>query len=163
MCIRDRFIDFRECAPAAATPDMWVMGDDGKVVGNEMMEGGKSIGVPGEVAGMLYILENYGTMTRQQVLQPTIDLARKGVTVTPTLANDMMDSFDKMMKYPEFGETFLREDGLPYGVGEIFQNPDYASTLELIAEQGADGFYKGPLAEAIVAANNKYDLSLIHI
>ncbi len=152
-----QFIDFRECAPAAATPDMWVMGDDGKVVGNEMMEGGKSIGVPGEVAGMLYILENYGTMTRQQVLQPTIDLARKGVTVTPTLANDMMDSFDKMMKYPEFGATFLREDGLPYGVGEIFQNPDYASTLELIAEQGADGFYKGPLAEAIVAANNKYD------
>lgn len=151
------FLDFREVAPAAATPDMWQMGDDGKVVGNEMMEGGKSTGVPGEVAGMMYILEKYGTKSRADVIQPVIDLANKGFTVTPTLSSDIKDTFDKAEKYPEWAKLFLKEDGLPYETGEILKNPDYAKTMQILIDEGAEGFYKGPLAEAIVAANNKYD------
>lgn len=151
------FVDFREVAPAAATPDMWQMGDDGKVVGNEMMEGGKSTGVPGEVAGMMYVLEKYGTKSRADVIQPVIDLAEKGFTVTPTLSNDIKDTFDKAEKYPEWAKVFLNSDGLPYETGDIIKNPDYAKTLQVIIDEGADGFYKGPMAEAMVAANNKYD------
>ncbi len=151
------FIDFRECAAAAATPAMWTKGADGKIVGNEMMEGGKSTGVPGEVAGMLYALEHYGTMSREQVIKPTIELALKGITVTPTLSSDMKNSFDKMKKYPELGKIYLTKDGLPYEIGENFINADLAKTLQIIIDKGSDGFYKGDVAKAVVAANNKYN------
>lgn len=159
----DLFINFRESAPAAATPDMWQTYTDAdgntKVIGNQNWVGGKSAGVPGFVAGLLYALDNYGTMTREQVLAPVIELANKGLTVTPTLANDMKNSYDSLTLFAESGEIFLKDvDGmkLPYEVGETFKNPDYAKTLELISEQGADVFYKGEIAESIVANANKY-------
>ena len=158
----DLFINFRESAPAAATPDMWQTYTDAdgntKVIGNQNWVGGKSAGVPGFVAGLLYALDNYGTMTREQVLAPVIELANKGLTVTPTLANDMKNSYDSLTLFAESGEIFLKDvDGmkLPYEVGETFKNPDYAKTLELISEQGADVFYKGEIAESIVATANK--------
>ncbi|MDK2866405.1 MAG: gamma-glutamyltranspeptidase / glutathione hydrolase [Clostridiales bacterium] len=157
------FIDFRERAPMAATPDMWqtYTNADGKtvVIGNQNTDGGKSVGIPGNVAGLLYALENYGTMSREEVLQPVIDLCRAGVNVSPTLSGDMKNNYDKMMLYSECGDIFLKEvDGMkyPYEIGENFKNEDYAHTLELIAEGGADVFYKGEIAEAVVASVNKY-------
>lgn len=157
------FIDFRERAPMAATPDMWQTYEnaDGKtvVIGNQKADGGKSVGVPGDVAGLLYVLETYGTMTREEVLAPVIELAEKGFTVTPTLSADMKNNYDKMSLYSEAGDLFLKEvDGMKfaYEVGENFTNPDYAKTMRLIAAQGADVFYKGEIAEAIVATVNKY-------
>lgn len=157
------FINFRECAPAAATPEMWQTAVDAEgneyVIGDQNWVGGKAAGIPGNVAGWLYALENYGTMTPEQVLAPVIELANKGFTVTPTLAGDMKNSYDSLTMFSESGDIFLKDvDGmkLPYEVGDIFKNPDYAKTLGLIAEQGADVFYKGEIAEAIVANNNKY-------
>jgi gamma-glutamyltranspeptidase/glutathione hydrolase len=157
------FIDFRERAPMAATPDMWqtYTNADGKtvVIGNQNTDGGKSVGIPGNVAGLLYALENYGTMSREEVLQPVIDLCKAGITVSPTLSGDMKNNYDKMMLYSECGDIFLKNiDGIkyPYEIGENFINEDYAHTLELIAEEGSDVFYKGEIAEAIVASVNKY-------
>ncbi|GAB6107779.1 gamma-glutamyltransferase [Fusibacter bizertensis] len=157
------FIDFRERAPMAATPEMWqsYTDADGKshVIGSQNSDGGKSVGIPGNVAGLLYALDNYGTMSREEILRPIIELAKKGITVTPTLSNDMKNSYDKLMLYSESGDLFLKEiDGIkyPYEIGENFQNPEYAKALELIAAQGADVFYKGEIAEAIVASVNKY-------
>lgn len=154
-----KFINFRECAPAAATPDMWQVDSEGKVIGGQNMSGGKAVGVPGTVAGMLYALENYGTLSCEEIVAPIIELAEKGVTVTPTLANDMSGTYDKLMLYSESGDIFLKDvDGikLPYDVGDTFVNKDYAKTLRLIAEGGADVFYKGEIAEAMVAAVQKY-------
>lgn len=154
-----KFINFRECAPAAATPDMWQVDSEGKVIGGQNMSGGKAVGVPGTVAGMLYALENYGTLTCEEIVAPIIELAEKGVTVTPTLAGDMGNTYDKLMLYSESGDIFLKDlDGvkLPYDVGDTFVNKDYAKTLRLIAEGGADVFYKGEIAEAMVAAVQKY-------
>ncbi|MDO5028303.1 MAG: gamma-glutamyltransferase [Bacillota bacterium] len=157
------FINFREKAPAAATPDMWqtVTNEEGKeiVIGNQKILGGKSVGVPGFVKGLLYALEKYGTMSREEVLQPVIDLAEKGITVTPTLAADMSGEYDNLMKYSESGDIFLKDvDGmkLPYEVGEIFVNKDFAKTLRIIAEKGDAGFYEGPVAKEIVDVVNKY-------
>ena len=153
------FLNFRECAPGAATPDMWQLDSEGKVIGGQKAAGAKSAGVPGYVAGLLYALENYGTMSIADIVAPTIELARKGFTVTPTLANDMANSYDKLMKYSESGKIFLKDvDGmrLPYEVGEIFVNEDYAKTLELIADGGHDAFYKGEIAQAMVDAHQKY-------
>ncbi|MBF4695628.1 gamma-glutamyltransferase [Fusibacter ferrireducens] len=157
------FIDFRERAPMAATPDMWqsYTDADGKshVIGDQNKEGGKSVGIPGNVAGLLYALDNYGTMSRAEILTPIIELAKKGVTVTPTLSNDMKNNYDKLLLYSESGDIFLKEiDGIkyPYEIGENFKNPEYAKALELIMDQGTDVFYKGEMAEAIVASVNKY-------
>ncbi len=157
------FIDFRERAPMAATPDMWQSYTDAEgkshVIGSQNYEGGKSVGIPGNVAGLLYALDNYGTMSRAEILAPIIELANKGVTVTPTLSNDMKNSYDKMLLYSESGDLFLKEiDGIkyPYEIGENFKNPEYAKALELIAAQGTDVFYKGEIAEAVVASVNKY-------
>lgn len=151
------FIDFRERAPKKSTPEMWVVGADGKVVGNQKDEGGKAAGVPGEVAGLLYALEKYGTMTREQVIRPAVNLAKNGFIVTPTLSGDMKSQFDKLEKYPETAKVFLNEEGLPYEVGDKFVNKDMAKTLEIIIKKGKDGFYKGEVAEAIVKTLNKYD------
>ncbi len=153
------FINFRECAPAAATPDMWQVDSEGNVIGDQNWNGGKSVGVPGYVAGMVYALENYGTMSLEQIVAPIIELAEKGFTVTPTLSGDMNNSYDTLMLYSESGKLFLKDiDGMlmPYDIGDTFKNPDYAKTLKLIAEKGADVFYKGEIAEAMVAADQKY-------
>lgn len=157
------FVNFREKAPAAATPDMWqtIKNKEGKetVIGNQKILGGKSVGVPGFVAGLLYALEEYGTMSREDVLAPVIELAEKGITVTPTLAGDMSGEYDNLIKYSESGDIFLKEvDGVkfPYEVGEIFKNEDFASTLKIISEKGKAGFYEGPVAQAMVDVVNKY-------
>lgn len=150
------FIDFRERAPKKATAEMWKVDKDGKVVGNQKKEGGKAAGIPGEVAGLLYALEKYGTMSREDVIRPSVNLARNGFYVTPTLSGDMKNQFDMMEKYPETGKVFLN-DGFPYEVGEKFTNPDMAKTLEIIIEKGKDGFYKGEVGKAIVKSLNKHN------
>ena len=151
------FIDFRERAPQKSSPEMWTVGTDGKVVGKQKLEGGKAAAVPGEVAGLLYALENYGTMSREQVIRPAANLAKNGFYVTPTLSNDMKSQFDKLEKYPESAKVFLNQEGLPYEVDDLFTNPDMAKTLDIIIKNGKDGFYKGEVAEAIVKTLNKYD------
>lgn len=110
------FVNFREKAPAAATPEMWQLDAEGNVIGNQKSIGGKSVGIPGNVRGMEYAFENYGSgnVTWQDVLAPAIDLAENGFLVTPTLYNDMFGSYDAMMAYPEFGDVYLNEDGLNY-------------------------------------------------
>lgn len=151
------FIDFRERAPRNSAPEMWKLDENGKVIGNQKVEGGKAAGIPGEVAGLLYALENYGTMSREQVIRPAVNLAKNGFVVTPTLSGDMKNQFDKLEKYPETAKVFLNEEGLPYEAGDKFINKDMAKTLELIIKKGKDGFYKGEVAEAIVNTLNKYD------
>lgn len=151
------FIDFRERAPHKSSPEMWKVDENGKVVGNKKVEGGRAAAVPGEVAGLLYALENYGTMSREEVIRPAANLAKNGFYVTPTLSNDIKNEFDKMEKYPETGKVFLNEDGLPYETGDKFTNKDMAKTLDIIIKKGKDGFYKGEVAQAIVNSLNKYD------
>jgi len=143
------FLDFREIAPLKATPEMWVVGEDKKVVNDEKMTGGKAIGVPGEVAGFVYALEKYGTMSLEEVMQPAIDLAENGYEVTPTLSSAIKNAADRFIKFPEAGKVYLK-DGFPYEIGDTFKNPDLAKTLKKIAKEGKDAFYKGDVAEAIV-------------
>lgn len=89
-----KFIDFREIAPKNATPDMWKLDKDGKVVNNEKAVGGKAIGVPGEVKGMMYALEKYGTMSRKDVIQPSVELAENGYEVSAVLSRDIKNKIN---------------------------------------------------------------------
>lgn len=152
------FLDFRERAPQAATPDLWQLDADGKVIGGQNMIGGKSVGIPGEIAGMWEAYEKYGSgnVTWQQILAPAIKLANDGFYVTPTLANDMSSNYDNMLYYPEFGSLYLNDMDLNYQVGDLFKNPALGKTLSAIAEGGRDAFYTGDMAAAMVAAINRY-------
>lgn len=153
------FINFRENAPSAASPAMWEVDENGKVAGNQKAAGGKSVGVPGNVKGMEYAFENYGSgkVAWKDVLAPAVTLAEEGFIVTPSLFTDMLNSYDSMLTYPELGKVYLNPDGLNYQTGDTFTNPDLAETLRVISENGSDGFYTGAVAQKIVDAVNQHD------
>ena len=149
-------IDFRPTAPAAATPDMYKLDERGRAVGNASVEGGLASAVPGEVKGLLYALENFGSkkLTRAQVIQPAIDWAERGVPVTVNLAQIIKDNFGKLSRF-ENGLAIYSKDGFPPEVGDTIVNKDLANTLRLIQAQGADAIYKGDIARRVIAENRK--------
>ena len=143
-------IDFRETAPAGAFQDMF-FDEDGNVVMNETYRfSHKSSAVPGSVAGLAHIVEEYGTMTLAEVLEPAIRLARDGIEVTYDLAADL-DRSTRLKNNPAALRKFYKPDGSHYQVGEIWKQPDLAWTLSEIAEHGIEAFYSGSVAEKIVA------------
>ncbi len=160
-------IDFRETAPQSATPDMFL--DAAGNISRELsIESTAAIGVPGSVAGLLLALERYGTMSRESVLAPAIELAKNGFTVTPTLARLLRTHAEHLYKSaPNRAVFFVRLPGAvcqpvacshdqlrPLQAGERLVQADLASTLERIAAEGADGFYQGPVARRIVDTIN---------
>ena len=163
MIIRNKegknvYIDFRETAPSAANPYMWNLNSKGKVANGENKSGGKSVAVPGQVAGLIYAFEKYGSgnLTLEEVMTPAINLAQNGFYVTPTLLKDMQSVKDMMSKYPELKKLILNKDGDYYNVGDLYKNEDLADTLKLISKEGKDGFYTGDMAKSIVETAQKY-------
>ncbi|HOI35032.1 Gamma-glutamyltranspeptidase [Mesotoga infera] len=148
-------IDFRETAPSAAGPTFFNLDERNRVINYETIIGGKAIGVPGEVAGLLYALENFGTMSRAQVIQPAIEWAEKGIPVTVNLFSIINDNYEKIMMMENGAELYLKDGGIPYEIGETIVLKDLANTLRIIVEKGKDGFYKGEIAEKIVAEVQK--------
>lgn len=145
-----RFIDYRETAPKAATRDMF-LNPDGTVDKSRAYFSHKSSGVPGTVAGLIYALEKYGTLPLEVVIQPAIDLAEKGFPMDTTLNLTLNSRAERLARHPETRRTFLTAFGDAPGVGTIFKQPDLALTLKRISENGRDGFYKGKTAELIAA------------
>jgi len=143
------FLDFREKAPAAASPRMFI-GADGKPFPDSFIDG-RATAVPGEVAGLLLALEKFGSLNRKQVMQPAIDLAKKGYTVTKVMADITADEYGKLQACPASRQLFFKDD-LPVQPGEVIVNPDLAKALELIADKGAAVFYQGDMAKKLVAA-----------
>jgi gamma-glutamyltranspeptidase/glutathione hydrolase len=143
-------IDYREMAPAAATRDMF-LGPDGEVDDQKARYSHASAGVPGTVAGMIHALENYGTMSLAQVLEPAIRLAEDGFAIPWGLAYALGKTRDKFQKDYSSVAYFLGPNGRPLDAGEILQQPDLARTLRTIVEKGRAGFYEGWVADKIVA------------
>lgn len=143
-------IDFRETAPAAARQDMF-FDAAGNVAMNETYRfSHKSSAVPGSVAGLAHIVEEYGTLSLAEVLEPSIRLARDGIRVTYDLADDLTRS-QRLKNNPASLRKFYKADGTNYEVGELFKQPDLAWTLSEIAEYGVEAFYSGSVAKKIVA------------
>ena len=141
-------IDYREMAPLKATPDMYKLTADGKVVDNETEQGHKAVAIPGTLAGLTLALKQHGTMSLKDVMAPAIRIAEQGYTVSKTLNAMMKDNFDKLTKYPAAAAVYLK-DGLPYEVGDKLVLKDLAKSYRMIAEKGPDVFYKGEIADAI--------------
>lgn len=146
-------IDYREKAPMKAYKDMFL-----DSLGNHvplLSEYGETAsGVPGSVAGMLYALEKYGTMKLADVIQPAINIARDGFPLSHQDLRLINGSLDLFKRYESSSKIFLK-DSLPYQEGDIFKQPELAKTLEQIKLKGKDGFYKGEIADLIVAQMKK--------
>ncbi|MCZ6673157.1 MAG: gamma-glutamyltransferase, partial [Verrucomicrobia bacterium] len=140
--------DFREVAPEAAFPEMWLV--DGEYSAEKHHQSYWSIGVPGTVAGLYLAWQDHGNLKWKQLLQPAIDLARKGIVVTHRLSESLKRALPRMEKYPASFAKFTNK-GTPYEAGDVWKQPELASSLKRIASKGPDGFYKGKTAELIVA------------
>ena len=145
---RETLIDYRETAPAAASRDMF-LDDEGNLDKQREYFSLQSAGVPGTVAGMLYALEKYGTLTREQALAPAIALARDGIPVSYSLFFEISASAQNLRKNPAAERQFFQPDGSAYAVGDIWRQPDLAWTLSEISEEGINGFYAGEVAQLI--------------
>ncbi len=147
----DIAIDYRETAPAAATRDMF-LGPDGKPDNAKSRDSALGIGVPGSVAGFALALEKYGSgrFTLAQLLAPSIALARDGFVLTDDMADTLPQWYRRLAKWPGSVKVFSRPDGTSLRDGDKFVQPDLATTLSAIAEQGPRGFYEGPVAEKLV-------------
>lgn len=145
---RNITIDFREKAPFLSRKDMFI-DKNGNFLPELSTEGTTSAGVPGSVAGLIYVLEKYGTMDLCEVIQPAIELAEDGFALDFYSAQSFNWTFSDSAKYPSSYKIFSNS-GMGFKTGDIFTQPDLAHTLELIRENGADGFYKGEIAEHIV-------------
>lgn len=140
-------IDYREKAPLASGRDMY-LDENGNVLPDKSQEGHLSAGVPGSVAGLLYALEKYGTLSRDDVLDPAINLAENGFEIEDRFAESLNSNYSLFRKYPSTKKVFTK-NGLNYNKGELFVQKDLANTLKLIKIHGKDGFYAGITADLI--------------
>lgn len=142
-------IDYREMAPINARRDMF-LDLQGNVDNKKARFSAQSSGVPGTVAGLLYALEQYGSMSISQVLKPSIQLASKGFKVNHDLSDSLRLSAKRLQKHKTSSDYFYKRDGDYYLPGDILIQSDLSSTLKRISKQGSSGFYKGKTADLIV-------------
>lgn len=152
------FIDFRDQSGAAASLDMWEVDENGRVADQANKVGANAVAVPGEVKGLLYALDTYGSMSRQEVMAPAIEMAREGFTVSAITQRDISDAYGILSQFESTAEIYFDQDNfaMPYQEGDIIKNPDLADTLELIAEKGEAEFYTGSIAQKIVDSVQKH-------
>lgn len=141
-------IDFREKAPLAASANMF-LDSNGKLIEGSNHESIKSVGVPGTVAGLYMAHQKYGRLSWRELVQPAIDLAKKGFSMSWGLYKDAL-LINEKAKPADFIYSYFRNfNGEILKPGEIWMQPSLAKTLELIRDKGQDGFYKGEIADEI--------------
>jgi len=154
-------LDYRERAPLAATRDMYAQNQgDEKQKTDASRKGHLAIAVPGHVAGLCYAAEKYGNLGLKSVLAPAIRLAKCGFAVDAKMRKSQLaylklfqPGSDYKKRFPALFEKYLN-GGKPWLEGDRFYSPQLA-VLELIAEQGADGFYGGAVATAILKESHR--------
>jgi gamma-glutamyltranspeptidase / glutathione hydrolase len=145
--------DGRETAPKSVTPNLFI-GADGKRLGMvEAVVGGRSVGVPGDIAVLWLAHKEHGRLPWSDLFSAAIDLAENGFPVSPRLAHAV--ARDPALGWIPASAAYLRPDGKPVEEGQTVKNHAYAETLRAIAKNGPDGFYRGPVAAAIVDAVTK--------
>jgi gamma-glutamyltranspeptidase/glutathione hydrolase len=143
-------IDYREKAGGNAFRDMF-LDETGEADPTKSRYSGLAVGVPGTVAGMALALERHGTISLAEALAPAIELAEKGIVVTPDLAQSLRAASARLHKWPSSAKVFYKDGGAPYEAGETLMQRDLAASLRLIAEQGPGALYGGPIGAKIVA------------
>lgn len=143
--------DGRETAPAAATPQWFEA--EGKTLGyRDVVPGGLSVGVPGNVAMMALAHRRYGKLPWKRLFAPAIALARNGFVLTPRLHEFLTNSSRTASHDPAARALYHDAEGKPLPVGTTIRNPAFADLLERIANTGPKAFYRGEQARRIAAA-----------
>lgn len=145
---RTAALDYREIAPLAATRNMY-LDENGKLVPKKSVTGHLAVGVPGAVAGMSEALGRYGTMSLADVIAPSIKLAEQGFTVDSSLMRSLSGYANDIQRF-EGGKLFF-PGGKVIQAGTVLKQPELGWTLRQIAQRGPDGFYRGPVADSLVA------------
>jgi len=141
-------IDFREKAPLASDPKMW-LDENGEYSSDIHHRSHKAVGVPGTVAGFDKAHRLYGAAAWADLVQPAIDLAGEGFELSESLAGSI-ERFASRSSYEATVGAFSK-GGAPYQVGESWSQPDLARSLERIRDDRRDGFYQGETASLIAA------------
>jgi len=142
-------IDFREKAPAAAHPEMW-LDESGTYSFERHHDSHLAVGVPGTVAGFAMAHEEYGAASWSQLVAPAVSLAKDGFVISENLAGSLERMLPSFERYPASLAQFSK-GGVPYAAGERFRQPDLAGSLERIRSEGRDGFYTGETARMLAA------------
>ncbi len=142
-------LDYREKAPSGAIRDMY-LDAEGKIIPGKSMTGIFSVGVPGTVAGMQEMHEKLGRLPWNELLQPSVDLARNGLVLTEKEARGLNRQRTEFMKENPGKNYLLSVEGKEWKAGDLLVQGDLANTLELILRKKAKGFYKGQTARNIV-------------
>jgi gamma-glutamyltranspeptidase/glutathione hydrolase len=143
-------IDFREKAPLAATKNMF-QDQAGNLIEGMNHYGLKSVGVPGTVAGLYLAHQKYGHLSWAELVQPSVDLARNGFPMPWGLYHSALQVYRRDDLSDLLSNYFRNAEGAIIKPGEIWTQPSLAKTLELIRDNGRDGFYEGVVAEEIAA------------
>ena len=147
---KDTFIDSREMAPAAVKSADY-LNADGTPNRDTSLNGPLAAGIPGSPAGLAYIAQHFGKLPLRKSVQPAIDLAEKGVHPTSSLVHSIGHRAEVLHRYAASTAKFFPNGKAPTEK-DIFRDQAQARTLKIFAEKGAEGFYKGEVAQEMVAA-----------
>lgn len=151
---QNKVLNFREKAPLHASAHLY-LDKHQQPIPERMMSGYLSVGVPGTVMGLNAALAQYGTRSLSTLIQPAIQLAKRGFILVPGDLRLIHDKFINIDSQPNVAAIF-HPNGKPLQVGERLVQTDLARTLETIAIGGTKAFYQGSIAHQIVAASQKH-------
>ncbi|QQK74781.1 gamma-glutamyltransferase [Salicibibacter cibarius] len=148
-------IDSRSITPASFNDETYIHPDTGEIFPSAMRtSSGTSFSVPGTVKNWEVALEEYGTMTFAEVLQPAIDVAEEGFVADENFVRETTENQERFDLFTSTRDIYLNGDGSAPEPGDLIQNPDMAHTYQLLAEEGSEVFYEGEIAEAMVDTIN---------
>jgi len=150
---RETMIDFREAAPLAAFRDMY-LDKNGNVKKEILAKSWMASAIPGTVAGLELARSKYGTMKTKPLILPSIKLAQEGYVLNEwDSIVELGDMLVKAAEKDQYVNKFFLKEGKPYKSGELFKQPAIAKSLEIIADQGPQAFYRGWIAEEVLRAS----------
>jgi len=140
-------LDFREKAPGRAHLNMY-LDSKGNAITDKSLYGHLAAGVPGSVDGMVKAHTRFGKLSWAEVVQPALDLARNGFTITDKQVSEFKSLQEDIKKYNPGKAYFIKDK---WSSGDVWTQGDLANTLQLIRDKGREGFYGGVVADQIVA------------
>ena len=145
--------DGRETAPANADPELFLRDDGTPMPWQKALVGGRSVGVPGVLRMLELAHHRHGQLAWSDLFKPGIEQAKQGFVIGNRLHQLIADRVNPGLgRYPASRAYFFDDAGQPLAAGTRLRNPELARSLQLIADQGADALYQGPLADAIIAS-----------
>lgn len=149
-------IDAYAMAPEASKSDMyrWKSSDTQgdyrfHTVNEANTVGYQAVAIPGALLGWYHLHKQYGRLPFSTVIEPAVHLAREGFEMDQRLADKVLRNVDKLVQFPSTQKIWFREEKHPLEAGDLVTQSDFARTLELIARDGPEVFYRGVIAEAI--------------